>query len=118
MKFLVDENLPKSLAIKLVTKGYDTLDLREMGKIGIPDEEVGKLASKENRILITSNYKHFANILLFPPKDFPGIIAIRMPHCSINTVVEHVIKVISSIKETDIIHSLIVLEPHRIRKRK
>lgn len=118
MKFLIDENLPKSLAEKLKTNGYDTLDLRNIDKVGISDEDVGKIASNENRIIITANYKHFANIMLFPPKNFPGIITIRMSHCSIGVMVEHLIKAISSIKESDITRSLIIIEPHRIRKRK
>lgn len=118
MKFLVDENLPRSLTVKLLAKGCDTIDVREIGKVGIPDEKVLELAQDESRILITANYKHFANILLFPPEKFYGIIAIRMPHFSIDAVIERTLNAISSLKEQDIVHSLIIIESHRIRKRK
>ena len=117
MKFLVDENLPRNLATRLLSDGHDAIDVRKTNKIGLSDEEIIKVAQQESRILITANYKHFANILLFPPKKSPGIVVIRMPHCSINEMIKHTLKAISSLKESDILHSLIILEVHRIRKR-
>jgi len=116
MKFLVDENLPRNLTTRLLANGHDAIDIRKAAKIGLSDEEIIKFAQQESRILITANYKHFANILLFPPKKFHGIVAIKMPRCSIDEMIKHTLKGISSLKESDILHSLIMLEVHRIRK--
>ena len=118
MKFLVDENLPKSLTQRLREEGHDVIDLRNNGKIGITDEEVMKIAFQNNCILITANYKHFANIIMFPPRNYPGIVVIKMPRAPITVMTERAIKAISSLKESDLAHSLIIVELHRIRKRK
>jgi len=87
MKFLIDENLPISLKKKLSEKGYDVFDIREIGKSGATDEEVIKIASEFNCFLISANHKHFANIVMFPPFQYNGIIIVKMPRCSIQEMI-------------------------------
>lgn len=118
MKFLIDENLPKSLSQELREKKIEVIDLKEIGKIGITDQEVIEVANLNNCVLITANYKHFGNIIMFPPQNCPGIIVVRMPMCSIKMLVERVINVILSRKEEEFGHSLTVIEFSRIRVRR
>jgi predicted nuclease of predicted toxin-antitoxin system len=118
MKFLIDENLPISLKKKLSEKGYDVFDIRELGKFGITDEEIIKIASDQGRILISANYKHFGNIIMFPPSQYNGIIIVKMPKSSIQEVIKRVINVIDSLSEEDIKNSTIIIEPSKLRKRK
>jgi predicted nuclease of predicted toxin-antitoxin system len=118
MKFLIDENLPISLKNKLSEKGYDVFDIRETGKFGMTDEEIIKIASNQNRILISANYKHFGNIIMFPPSKYNGIIIVKMPKSSIQEVITRIVNVIDSLSEEDIKNSTIIIEPSKIRKRK
>jgi len=77
MRILVDENLPRSLAQRLRQAGHDAVDLRELDRTGIPDPEVLALANADERVLVSANYKHFANVVLFPPARSHGIIVVR-----------------------------------------
>lgn len=117
MRFLIDKNLPKSITEKLISYGHDTIDLRQIGKLGISDEEVMDIAKKENRIVITANYKHFANLILFPPQQFPGIVVIKMPRYSISLVIDKTIDFLCSAKEDTIVNLTTIVEFHRVRRR-
>ena len=77
MRILVDENLPRSLAVRLRRAGHDAVDLRELGRTGIPDAEVLAIANADERILLSANYKHFGNIVLFPPAESCGHLGSR-----------------------------------------
>ena len=67
-KFLLDENIPKAVKNFLESKGFS---VRYADK-GIAN---GKLASlsKETKSVLVSRDSDFLNRLLFPPKDFSGI---------------------------------------------
>lgn len=118
MRILIDENLPLSLTRKLRESGYEVFDIRETGKTGITDDEIIKMACEMDCVLISANYKHFANILLFPPQKYQGIIVVKMPKSSIEKVVDRIVKVISYLKVDKIRNSIIIIEPTRIRIRK
>lgn len=53
MRFLSDENLPRSILKFLRKKNFDVKDLQEEGLRGISDDEVCKLARKGKRIVLT-----------------------------------------------------------------
>ncbi|MEK6645424.1 MAG: DUF5615 family PIN-like protein [Candidatus Firestonebacteria bacterium] len=117
MRFLIDENLPRSIVEKLITCGHDAIDLRTIGKLGISDEEVMFIAQRENRIVITANYKHFANLILFPPQKFPGIVVVKMLQCTITTVINKTISFLCSAAEDTLLNTTVIIEPHRVRRR-
>lgn len=64
-RFLVDEDLPRSLAPALREAGFDTQDVRDVGLRGCSDAEVFARAQAEDRILLTADLG-FANALAFP----------------------------------------------------
>ena len=51
-KLLADENIPRSVIVKLRSKGYDVLSIWESSP-GISDGEVVQLAVKTGRAIIT-----------------------------------------------------------------
>lgn len=75
--FLSDENIPPKVVEFLRNKGYKVKDVREENLNGISDDALINLAKKEGFILITFD-KHFGNILLYPPKEYHGIIRINI----------------------------------------
>lgn len=64
-EFLIDEDLPRSLAPELRAAGFDTQDVRDIGLRGMPDDVVLASARSANRILVTGDLG-FANLLRYP----------------------------------------------------
>lgn len=71
LKLLLDENLGRLFIQELKKKGYDVKWVGDV-KRGISDEEVAKLASTEDRIIVTQN-KDF-NLELVKVVKPPGIV--------------------------------------------
>jgi predicted nuclease of predicted toxin-antitoxin system len=69
----VDENIPKVVKKSLVSKGHSV----EYVPKGISNSKVASLALNKERILVTSD-SNFSNTILFPPKEFFGIIVLRI----------------------------------------
>ena len=54
MKFLLDENVPRSIKIYLLSeKGFDTTTIQDLKKRSVSNGEVAKLALKRKAIIIT-----------------------------------------------------------------
>lgn len=76
MKLILDADIPRSFLSQLKNKGFDVIDVRDISKVALNDEEIFRLACKEKRILISRDLD-FSNILHYPPKDSSGIIVLR-----------------------------------------
>jgi predicted nuclease of predicted toxin-antitoxin system len=114
MRFLVDENLPKSLARVLLERGHDAVHATDIGLSGAKDEAVWERAASENRVLVTRD-------LDFPLTAIPrpsGLVLMRLPNSfgrrQIRTMMEEFL-------ETDALESvpdrITVLSPGRVRAR-
>ena len=68
-KFLLDENIPKSVRNLLKSKGFEA----EYTQKGISDEELASLAKKQKSIIVSRD-SDFLNSSLFPPEKYFGII--------------------------------------------
>ena len=109
--------MPRSTKANLESLGHDVADVRDFLPPAAPDSDVASLAVQENRIIITRD-QDFANILLYPPERYPGIIVLRahaLKPAEMNRLIELFISTVAS--ET-ILHSLIILEPKRYRIKK
>ncbi|MHA1593548.1 MAG: DUF5615 family PIN-like protein [Candidatus Baldrarchaeia archaeon] len=74
LKFLLDENVPISVYRYLLRiKNYEV----EYVPRGSDDQKVAKLAKEKKAILITRD-SDFANIVLYPPEEYYGIIVFRI----------------------------------------
>jgi predicted nuclease of predicted toxin-antitoxin system len=78
MKFLVDEDLPRSTAALVEQFGHIALDVRDVGLRGRPDEEVIAYAQQQGCCLLSADWG-FANTLAYPPRDYPGIVILELP---------------------------------------
>ncbi len=63
--FLVDENLPRLLAPRLRTSGYQAEDVRDVGLGAHPDADVWRYAQAQARTLITQDGERLARRLGF-----------------------------------------------------
>jgi predicted nuclease of predicted toxin-antitoxin system len=73
LKFLLDENIPKQIKTFLESKGY----MAEYPPRGMKNRELASLAIRKRYILLTIDYD-FANTIMYPPKQFCGIIVLRI----------------------------------------
>src|SRR5579872_758709 len=76
-RFLVDENLPRSLAPELVTLGYIAEHVYDLGMGGTKDPAVFAYAQAQKATIITGD-KDFSNIYAYAPPH-AGIIVVEVP---------------------------------------
>ena len=75
MKFKTDENLPVEVAATLRDAGHDAITVVEQ-HLGVrADQEVASLCQREDRVLVTLD-TDFADIRIYPPQKFPGLIVL------------------------------------------
>jgi predicted nuclease of predicted toxin-antitoxin system len=73
IKFLLDENMPFALLEFLTNRGYDTIHLKKIEKVGIKNGEVYKVAEKDNSWIITRD-SDFKNLHKFIEHNIRGIL--------------------------------------------
>jgi predicted nuclease of predicted toxin-antitoxin system len=76
MKFLVDENIGKTIVSYLESSGYDVKWIRRVSP-GISDIDVIVLALKENRVIITYDLD-FGELVFLDDKKHAGILLLRV----------------------------------------
>lgn len=111
--YLVDENLPRSLAPSLRAAGFEAEDVRDQGLRGKPDTEVLSVAISRGWILVTGDLG-FGSLVRKAP--FPGLLLVRLPDewpvWRINEIIK---KALLSLKARDLSGSVVTVEPKRLR---
>lgn len=118
LKFLVDEDLPRSTAHLLRKMGFVTLDVRDCGLRGKSDEEIFEYAQNENAIILTGD-RGIGSILRFTPGTYYGIVVAHFPNelpvSKLNTQIR---KALEQLTEDDLYGNLVIIEPTKIRIRR
>jgi predicted nuclease of predicted toxin-antitoxin system len=118
IKFVIDEDLPRSLTKILKIKGYEALDIRDHGLRSKSDEEIFEFACKESAVIVTGDMG-FGNLLRFPTGSHFGIFIIHFPNeVSTPELNTQIIKALNALIEEDFRGNLIILEPGRVRIRR
>ncbi len=78
MNFLVDENMPRPLAVKIAELGFSVQDVRDIGLTGQPDEDVMQAAIATDAIIITAD-RRFADPRSWHEDFTAGVIFISLP---------------------------------------
>jgi predicted nuclease of predicted toxin-antitoxin system len=73
LKFLLDEDMPRSTARVLRDEGFEVLDVRDCGLRGKSDNEIYEFAQKEKATILTADVG-FSNTLHFPVGRHSGIV--------------------------------------------
>lgn len=79
MRFLIDQQLPQSLARWIQTRGHDALHVKTLGLNTATDHELWRLATAENRFIVTKD-EDFAGIVRRGVG--PSVIWVRLGNCS------------------------------------
>lgn len=118
MRFVIDEDLPRSTGVSLKEKGHQIEDIRDCGLRGVSDEQVFLFAKSKSAILVTGDLG-FGNILHYPLGQHPGIIIVHFPNeIPIQEVNRQLLHHISHLSEETIKGHLIIIEPGRLRIRR
>jgi predicted nuclease of predicted toxin-antitoxin system len=118
LRFLVDEDLPRSTARFLGHRGYVADDVRDLGLRGAAGRQVFERAQVLEAVLLTGD-GDFANILEFPPGSHAGIIVSRIPdQYSSEALNRALLQAIEDLTAEEIRGSLIIVEAGRIRIRR
>lgn len=91
MRFLVDEDLPRSTDHLLRQYNHDVIDSRDIGLRGAKDAKIAQYA-RENHLCLLTGDSDFANIRNYPPEKDVGIIVLRLPHYATATLILHLIE--------------------------
>jgi len=110
MKFLANENLFEPIIEYLKVLGHDVLSIREAGLSGITDDEVYKLACKDNRVIITMD-KDFSRIFRFPPEKCGGIIVVKIYKRTVEETLRIFKKYFETIGDEKVRKNQIVITP-------
>lgn len=118
LKFVIDEDMPRSTAKVLKDRGYEALDVRDLGLRGKSDDEIFKFAQKEKAVILTGDLG-FGNILHFPVGSYSGIVIAHFPNeISTPELNNQIIKAFDTFDESDFNGNLIILEPGKVRIRR
>ena len=118
VKFVIDEDMPRSTATMLRAKGYEVLDVRDCGLKGKSDEEVFNFVQQKGAVILTDDMG-FGNLLRFPIGSHLGIVIAHFPNeISTYGLNNQITKAFENLTEVDFIGHLIIIEPGKIRIRR
>lgn len=81
MRFLIDADLPRSTAALLKRYDHEATDVRDIGLREAKDREIAAYARGQGLSLITGDFD-FSDVRNYPPKQYSGIVVLRLPKTS------------------------------------
>ena len=118
LKFVIDEDMPRSTGRTLKQSGYEVRDIRDYGLRGVEDEKIYEFAQREQAVILTAD-RGFGNILRFSLGKHFGIVVIRFPNeMPTSEINRHLIERFEDLSEDDFKGNLIIIEPGKIRIRR
>ena len=118
LKFLIDEDMPRSTLNVFKTTGYEVSDVRDCGLRGASDEEVFEFAQRSEAVIVTGDVG-FGNLFRFPMGNHHGILIVHFPNeVSTPELNRQLMKALEVLTDSDFYGNLIILEPGRLRIRR
>lgn len=78
MRFLVDEDLPRSTNDVLRRYKHEAIDVRGIGLRGAKDHQIAAYAQSEGLCLLTGDFD-FSDIRNYPPGEYSGFVVLKLP---------------------------------------
>ena len=118
MRFLIDEDLPRSINDLLQRYGHEAVDVRVIGFRGSKDRDVATLAQRKGLCLVTGDFD-FSDVRNYPPGKYAGIVVLRLPRTATASYIVNLLE--SFLRQEELVAQmpgkLAVVEPGRIRIR-
>ena len=117
MKFLVDEDMPRSTIGLLQSLNIEAIDARDVGLKGKEDAKIFLYAQKEELIIITRD-KGFGNIVKYPLGSHCGIIVVSFPCTFVRSqILDTLRKFFMNVEMNKLPNNLTILEVKKYRIR-
>ncbi len=117
LKFKIDENLPQAVAALLQESGYDSKTVLDQHLGGATDTAIASRCQQEDRVLITLD-TDFADIRTYPPKNFSGLIVLRLKQQDKPYVLATMRRLIKMFSSVPLDGHLWIVEEERVRVRR
>jgi predicted nuclease of predicted toxin-antitoxin system len=117
-KFLIDEDMPRSMGFALRQAGHSAEDVRDVGLRGHSDQEVFQYAQAQDAVLVTAD-KGFSNVVRFPLGTHAGMVVVRVPdELPAPRVNQEVLRALEGLEGEDLAGLLMIVEVGRTRVRR
>jgi predicted nuclease of predicted toxin-antitoxin system len=118
VRFVIDEDMPRSTSRALQSLGHDVKDIRDHGLRGADDQAIFQFAQKHRAVLVTGDLG-FGNILRFPIGSHFGIIVTRFPNeVATREMNRQLADRLRELTDDQLTGHLIIIEPGKARIRK
>jgi len=117
VNFLVDMPLSPTLAQWLKAQGHDAVHASHMGLDRASDVEIMARAVQESRTIITADLD-YPRLLAVARATGPSLILFRGGDWSDAEIITRISDVLAGVSETEIAHSILVVERGRVRRRR
>jgi predicted nuclease of predicted toxin-antitoxin system len=118
MRFLIDADMPRSMADVIRRHGHQALDVRDVGPSLALDVDIAAYARAERLCIVTGDFG-FADIRVYPPGHYAGIIVLGLPRNAssryINSLVEGLLSQVDLLAQLP--GKLAIVEAGRVRLR-
>jgi len=118
MRFLIDEDLPRSTGDVLRRYGHEAIDVRDIGLRGAKDAQIAAYGQNEGLCLVTGD-SDFADIRNYPPGEYGGLVVLKLPRTATGSFILNLLE--SFLRQEDIVAQmsgkLAIVEPGRVRIR-
>ena len=98
MRFLVDANVPLSVAPRIRSLGYEATDVREIA-MGSADDALIARHARDNAFCLIPRDKDFGDIRNYPPANYAGIVVLNLPDDTVAPIAVRVVESFLSRKE-------------------
>jgi hypothetical protein len=119
MKFLIDEDLPRSTCDLVRRYGHECIDVRDVGLRGATDSQIARYAQEKGFCLLTGDFD-FSDIRNYPPSEYSGLIVLGLPRDA--TALFILVLIEDFLRQENLLSQLsgklAIVEPGRIRIRK
>jgi predicted nuclease of predicted toxin-antitoxin system len=116
MRFLLDENIPPSLALLLKIAGHEARHVVEIGYTNTPDFKISAFAAQSGEIILTHD-TDFGTILALSGDSKPSVILFRLQATNNLTYINLLEKHLSEFEENLLEGALVVIDEEKIRVR-
>lgn len=117
-RFLVDENLPRSLVHEIEAAGHEATHVADVGLRGKPDGDVFAFATEKGLAIVTGDLD-FANTHTYPLGTHAGIVVIRLPEeMSIMKRKRLTLAALMVVPHDELAGNLLIVDPGGIRLRR
>jgi len=118
VRFLIDEDLPRSTANLLRQYSYEAIDVRDIGLRGAQDIQIAEYARAGGWSILTGDFD-FADIRNYPPAEYARIVVLAIAGNASAAVILELLSMFLEQEEIveQIPGKLVIVEPGRVRLR-